>query len=141
MPGSNDAPELVAKSAPSNNAPELVVPELVAPIENTPGSASDGATGPVADPATTKPWAETLLLFDSEAPAVSRPALGSKDRPVRLHTIFSGIGSPKRALRDLGYHVLETSMAEMKSYAQQFLKANDLWTEECFFADVHPLVT
>ena len=141
LPGSTDAPELVAKSAPSNNAPQLVVPELVAPIENTPGSASDGATGPIADPATTKPWAEAVLLFDSEAPAVSRPALGSKDRPVRLHTIFSGTGAPKQALRDLGYHVSETSMAEIKPSAQQFLKANNLWTEECFFADAHPLVT
>ena len=32
-------------------------------------------------------------------------------------------------------------MAEIKPWAQQFLKANNLWTEGCFFADAHPLVT
>ena len=138
LPGSNDAPKLVANSAHSNDAPELVVPDRVAPIENTLGSASDGATGPIADQATAKPWPEAVLCFEG---AISRPALGSMDKPLHLHTIFSGIGSPKQVLRDLGYHVLETSMAEMKPHAQQFLKANDLWTEGCFFADVHPLVT
>ena len=135
LPGSNGAPKLVANSAPR----EHVVPELVAPIENTPGSASDGATGPIANTATTKPWPEAVVSFDDWR--ISRPALGREDTPVRLHTIFSGIGSPKQALRDLGYHVLETSMAEIKPWAQQFLKANNLWTEGCFFADAHPLVT
>ena len=32
-------------------------------------------------------------------------------------------------------------MAEIKPSARQLLKANNLWTEGCFFADAHPLVT
>ena len=130
---------LTQSSPGSNDAPRLVAPELVEPIEHTPGSASDGATRPIADPATTMPWQEAVVRYDNLA--FPRPVLGRHDNPVRLHTIFSGIGSPKQALRDLGYHVLETSMAEIKPSASEFLKANDLWTEGCFFADAHPLVT
>ena len=122
-----------------NDAPRLVVPGLVAPVENTPGSASNSATGPVAIPATSKQWWEAVLHFD-DCP-MTRPALGTNGFPIVLHTIFSGLGSPRQVLRDLGYHVVETSMAEIKPYVREWLKANNLWTDGCFFTDVHPLTT
>ena len=32
-------------------------------------------------------------------------------------------------------------MAEIKPYVREWLKANNLWTDGCFFTDVHPLTT
>ena len=83
------------------------------------------------------PWPARLQTFTREA---GETASVKQSRPIRMHTIFSGIGSPRQAFKDMGYEVEEYVMAERKLAARDFCFRNHLHPMGCFFEDVEELV-
>ena len=65
--------------------------------------------------------------------------LGPQSKPLLMHTLFSGLGSPTQVLREFGVQVNEDMMAEMKDCARKFCGQNGLMPA-CYFDDVESLV-
>lgn len=97
------------------------------------GSASAGMApqSPLLD------WTKFLL----ESSKGLREALGTQARPLMVHTLFSGMGSPEAALRCLGLDIEHQVAAEMKPCAHRFCEDNGLIPSGHYYTDVEPLAS
>ena len=83
-----------------------------------------------------RPWADCIL----QSTAARAAGLGAQRRRLVLETVFSGIGSIRRVLAELGYSVLESSACDLKESAYKFCSANGTLAEH-FFCDIRYLLS
>ena len=83
-----------------------------------------------------RPWGDCIL----QSTAAHAAGLGAQRRRLVLETAFSGIGSIRRVLAELGYSVLEGSACDLKESAYKFCSANGTVAEH-FFCDIRDLLS
>ena len=103
--------------------------------EATPVGSGSGASAPAASGSVDMHWCSFQRAYFEK----DFNNLGPQKKPLQMHTLFSGMGSPTQVLREAGVEVNEGMMAEMKSCAHQFCSRNGLMPA-CYFEDVDSLV-
>ena len=80
-------------------------------------------------------WAEWL----QQETVAKRQRLGKQKRKLVMHTMFSGLCSPEKSLRELGVECDNAVAAEWKPHARRFCYQNGLAPSGHFFTDAQPL--